>query len=210
MRSEDADVITSLLNLEPTAVVGQFLMQVFTPEMVERCSVLPIVAPQVLGTSLVLDLDDFPELNWLLTYLTTRAALQSEHDRLTHAIAALAADGEVYRDYWIEPYTKTKNGQQYTYHQLRWLTGERKQSGQPRVKTKHLSHRAVGEVRAAITRGHQAETLEQQRQQMEADLSRLKQLVQGTGRRLQRLSSLNPMTNRPDYPLSQERSNDEP
>lgn len=99
MRGEDAYAITSLRNLEPTAVVGQFLMQVFTPEMVEHHSVLPIAAPQVLGTSPVLDLDDFPELNWLLAYLTAITALQSEHNRLTHAIEALAADGEVYRDY---------------------------------------------------------------------------------------------------------------
>lgn len=35
-----------------------------------------------------------------------------------------------------------------------------KKSGQPKVKAKHLSHRAVGEVRAAISQGHRLKALE--------------------------------------------------
>jgi hypothetical protein len=74
---------------------------------------------------------------------------------------------------------------------LRWLTGERKKSGQPKVKTKHLSHRAVAEAQAAISRGQQAEALEKQRQQVEAEIEHIKCLVRGTGRQLQRVISQN-------------------
>lgn len=145
----------------------------------------------VLGNPLVLDLDTFPELHWLSTYLTRLNSLHHDRDRLAQAIQAVAEEGEVYRDQWIETYTKSKNGKQYLYYQLRWLTGEYKPSGQPKVKTKHLSHRIVGEVRAAIARGHQVEVLEQQRQAVEAEITRLQQLVRGTGRRLQRAVSQN-------------------
>jgi hypothetical protein len=145
----------------------------------------------VQGTSLVLDLEEFPELKWLSTYLTYLQFLQSECDRLTRAIQSIAEEGEVYRDYWIEPYTKTKKGKDYTYYQLRWLTGERKKSGQPKVKTKHLSHRAVPEVQAAIARGHRVEALEKERRQVEAEIKRIKHPVWGTGRRLQRVVSQN-------------------
>ncbi len=137
------------------------------------------------------DLQEFPELTWLSTYLTYLQSLQSECDRLNRAIQSITEEGEIYRDYWIEPYTKTKKGKDYTYYQLRWLTGERKKSGQPRVKTKHLSHRAVAEVQAAIARGNQVETLEKERRQVEAEIERIKYLVQGTGRRLQRVVSQN-------------------
>jgi len=168
-------------------------MQVFTLETVERCPVFQVATPQVLGTSIVLNLEEFPEFNWLPVYLTTLTTLQNERDRLSHSIQAIA-EGEVYRNCWIEPYTKTKNEKQYTYYQLRWLTGERKKSGQPKVKSKHLSHRAVSEVRAAIARGQQVEVLEKQRQQVETEIFRLKQLVQGIDKRLQRVSSQNLMT----------------
>lgn len=169
--------------------MGAFPMQLLPSEGAEHRLTLPDTPLQVLGTSVVLDLETFPELYWLTAYLTTLTALQQELDRLNQAIQALTDEGDVYRDCWIEPYTKTKNGQQYAYHQLRWLTGERKPSGQPKVKTKHLSQRVVGAVRAAITRGHQVESLEQQRAQVEAAMARLKRLVQSIGRRLQRLSS---------------------
>jgi len=151
----------------------------------------PIPPPQFLGTSLVLNLEEFPELNWLITYLATLTFLESERDRLTQAIQAIAEAGDVYRNCWIEPYLKTKRDKQYTYYQLRWLTGERKPSRQPKVKTKHLSHRAVGEVRAAIARGHQIDALEQQRQDIEVEIQRLKQRVQGTGKGLKHISSQN-------------------
>jgi hypothetical protein len=143
----------------------------------------------VLGNSLVLDLDTFPELHWLSTYLTLLNSLHHDRDRLTQAIQAITEEGEVYRDQWIETYTKSKNGKQYLYYQLRWLTGEYKPSGQPKVKTKHLSHRVMGEVRAAIARGHQVAALEQQCQAIEAEIIRLQKLVRGTGRRLQRAAS---------------------
>ncbi|WP_190550343.1 hypothetical protein [Trichocoleus sp. FACHB-591] len=145
--------------------------------------------PAVLGNSLVLDLDAFPELHWLPTYLTLLNSLHYDRDRLTQAIQAITEEGEVYRDQWIETYTKSKNGKQYLYYQLRWLTGEYKPSGQPKVKTKHLSHRVVGKVRAAIARGHQVAALEQQRQAVEAEITRFQQLVRGIGRRLQRAVS---------------------
>lgn len=145
--------------------------------------------PAVLGNPLVLDLDAFPELHWLPTYLTRLNSLHHDRDRLTQAIQAIAKEGEVYRDQWIETYTKSKNGKQYLYYQLRWLTGEYKPSGQPKVKTKHLSHRVVGKVRAAIARGHQVADLEQQCQAVEAEITRLQQLVRVTGRRLQRAVS---------------------
>lgn len=170
-------------------------MQVFTLETVERYPVLQVATPQVLGTSTALNLEEFPELNWLSAYLTTLTALQSECDRLHRSIQVITAEGDVYRNCWVEPYTKTKNGKDYTYHQLRWLTGERKKSGQPKVKTKHLSHRVVGEVRAAIARGEQIAALEQQQEQVEVQLSRLKQIVRGTGRRLERVGFQNLMTN---------------
>lgn len=139
----------------------------------------------------MLDLQEFPELTWLSTYLTYLQSLQSECDRVTHAIQSITEEGEVYHDYWIEPYTKTKKGKDYIYYQLRWLTGERKKSGQPRVKTKHLSHHAVAEVQAAISRGYQIEALEKERRQVEAELERVRHLVRGTGRRLQRVVSQN-------------------
>lgn len=80
--------------------------------------------PLFLGNSLVLNLDDFPELNWLTDYFAALHSLQTERDRITADIRAIEQEGEVYHDQWIEPYTKTKNGKQYTYHQVRWLTGE--------------------------------------------------------------------------------------
>lgn len=170
-------------------------MQVFTLETVEPCPASQVTTPQVLGTSIVLNLEEFPELNWLPAYLTTLTTLQSERDRLNRSIQAIVAEGDVYHNCWIEPYTKTKNEKQYTYHQLRWLTGERKKSGQPKVKTKHLAHQAVGEVQAAIARGDQIEALEQQCQQIEALISRFKQLVRGMGKRFERVSYQNFMTN---------------
>jgi len=178
--------------LAPTPVVGHFVMPFLAPQRVKRRSAmaLPPDLP-VLGNSLALDLETFPELGWISAYLAELNRLQAEVYRLSQAIQTVGEAGEVYHDYWIEPYIKTKNGKQYTYHQLRWLTGERKKSGQPKVKTQHLSDIRLGEVRAAIDRGHQVEVLERQRQQVEAEITRLKQLVRGTGRRLERLASQN-------------------
>jgi len=184
--------LRSLLpSLEPTAVVGQFPMQTLAFEPIESGQFSNSPTPLGLGTSLMLNLDEFPELKWLSTYLTYLHSLQSECDRLSHAIQSIAEAGNVYRDYWIEPYTKTKKGKDYTYYQLRWLTGERKKSGQPKVKTKHLSHRAVAEVQAAIARGNQVEALEKERRQVEVEIERIKYLVRGTGRRLHRVVSQN-------------------
>ncbi|MDX2244788.1 MAG: hypothetical protein NW224_29280 [Leptolyngbyaceae cyanobacterium bins.302] len=193
--------------LEPTAVVGQFPMQTLAFEPIESGQFSNSPTPIGLGTSLMLNLDEFPELKWLSTYLTYLQSLQSEcvllrryrKGRLTHAIQSIAEEGEVYRDYWIEPYTKTKKGKDYTYYQLRWLTGERKKSGQPKVKTKHLSHRAVPEVQAArasrypqgVARGNQVEALKKERRQVEVEIERIKYMVRGTGRRLQRIVSQN-------------------
>lgn len=160
----------------------------------------PTISPdsrRVLGTTLILDLEQFPELAWLSDYLTTLAILQSEHDRRTQSIQSIAREGEVYRDCWLEPYTKTKNGKQYIYYQLRWLTGERKKSGQPQVKTKHLSHRAVSEARAAIARGKQIEALEKQQQAVEHQIFKLKQLVRGIAKRLEYTHSQNLRPNTP-------------
>jgi len=140
----------------------------------------------VLGNSLVLNLDNFPELDWLTDYFAVLNSLQMERDRISADIRAIEQEGEVYHDQWIEPYTKTKKGKQYTYHQVRWLTGEYKKSGQPKVKTKHLSHRAVGEVRAAIERGHQVVALERERQQVDEQIARLKHLVRSIGKRVKR------------------------
>jgi hypothetical protein len=137
----------------------------------------------------MVDLEAFPELRWLSAYLSSLHILQSEHDHLSCTLESVAASGEVYHHCWIEPYTKTKQGKEYTYHQLRWLTGERKLSGQPKVKTKHLSHRAIGAVQAAIARGHQVEALEKQRRQVEEEMERLRYLMRTTGRRLHRVIS---------------------
>ncbi|MEP0914547.1 hypothetical protein NDI45_26960 [Leptolyngbya sp. GB1-A1] len=143
---------------------------------------------EVLGNSIVLDFDQFPELQWISRYLAALHKLQAERDRLAQDIRAIEQEGEVYFDQWVEPYTKTKNGKQYTYYQLRWLTGEYKKSGQPKVKTKHLSHQQVGEVRAAIERGQQVKSLQEQQSLIDAQIVRLRQLVRSTGRRMQRLS----------------------
>jgi hypothetical protein len=143
---------------------------------------------EVLGNSIVLDLDQFPELQWLSRYLAALQMLQAERDRISHDIRSIEQEGDVYFDQWIEPYTKTKNGKRYNYHQLRWLTGESKKSGQPKVKTRHLSHQQVGEVRAAIERGQQVKTLQEQQLLIDAQIVRLKQLVRSTGRRMKRLS----------------------
>jgi len=166
-------------------------MQTLAFESIESGHSSQAPTPIFLGTSFTLDLKEFPELKWLCAYLSYLYSRQSECDRLTHPIQSIAQAGEVYRDYWIEPYTKTKKGKDYTYYQLRWLTGERKKSGQPKVKTKHLSHRAVGEIQAAIARGDQVEALEKERQQVEAEIERVKDLVRGTGKRVQRVISQN-------------------
>ncbi|WP_088894947.1 hypothetical protein [Leptolyngbya ohadii] len=143
---------------------------------------------EVLGNSIVLDLDQFPELQWISRYLAVLHRLQAERDRFTQDIRAIEQEGDVYFDQWVEPYTKTKNGKQYTYHQLRWLTGEYKKSGQPKVKTKHLSHQQVGGVRAAVERGQQVKALQEQQSLIDARIVRLRQLVRSTGRRLLRLN----------------------
>lgn len=169
-------------------------MQIFTSEAIHRCSTFGIALPSVLGTPSVLNLEEFPELDWLPVYVMALTSLQQERDRLTEAIQAVTISGDINRDGWIETYTKSKNGKQYTYHQLRWLTGDRKKSGQPKVKTKHLCRGAVGEVRAAIVRGQQVKALEQERQQVEDQIFRLKQLVRGTSRRLNRVISQNSLT----------------
>ncbi|MGG6298285.1 hypothetical protein ACQ4M4_28300 [Leptolyngbya sp. AN02str] len=161
-------------------------MQISTLEVAARIDKQPPHTPLFLGTSLMIDLLEFPELGWISTYLMQLNALTQKRDRVTGAINALLAEGDTYRDCWIETYSKTKNGKQYEYHQLRWLTGERKPSGQPKVQTKHLSRRAVGKVRGAIARGQQVEVLEQQRQQVEQQISKLKRLAQAPGRRLKR------------------------
>ena len=182
-------------------------MQIFTSETIRP--VLQGNTPNS-GNILTLDLEQFPELDWLPDYLTALTALQHERDRLTQAIQAVTADSEEYRGYWIESYTKSKNGKQYTYYQLRWLTGERKKSGQLKVKTKHLSYQAVGEIRAAISRGQQVEVLEEHQQQIAAELFKLKQLVRGTGRRLRRVDSQNSLTRPLNHSRLSGGSNHEP
>ncbi|MGG6295028.1 hypothetical protein ACQ4M4_11430 [Leptolyngbya sp. AN02str] len=147
--------------------------------------------PLLLETFLIINLEEFPELTWLSAYLTHLRSLQSECDRITHAIQSIAAMGDIHRGGWIEAYTKTKKGKEYTYYQLRWLAGERKQSGQPKVKTKHLSRHAVAEAQTAIARGEQVKALEKERQQVEAEIERIKYLVRGTSRRLQQVISQN-------------------
>lgn len=131
----------------------------------------------VLGNSILINLELFPELAWIQRYLQTLHSLQQERDRLAQAITAIEALGEVRFNQWIEPYCKTKNGKTYTYAQLRWLTGETKPSGQPRVKTRHLSRAVVGEVRAAIERGQQIHALQQQQAAIEQRMTALKHRV---------------------------------
>jgi hypothetical protein len=177
--------------LKLTFIVGHFLMQVFTPQTLKTSFPAILSTPEVLGNSLTLDLEKFPELDWLPGYLAALNTLQKERDRLTEDIRAIEQEGEVSRNQWIEPYIKTKNGKKYSYYQLRWLTGERKKSDQPKVKTKHLSHKVVGEVRAAIERGHQVEALESQQRRVGAKVTQLKRLVQGTSRRLKDAISQN-------------------
>ncbi len=154
--------------------------------MAELGSVGGSASPRVLGNVVAIDLEMFPELGWIRDYLDALGELQAECDRIGAEIRAIEQEGEVYRDMWIEPYTKYKGGKEYTYYQLRWLTGERRKSGQPKVRTKHLSHRVVGEVRGAIERGRQGEQLEQQRQLVEEKIIRLRQIVLGTNKRLKR------------------------
>ncbi|MBD2153099.1 hypothetical protein [Leptolyngbya sp. FACHB-16] len=159
-------------------------MQVFHPDLQQTPS-NELDELLVLGNSLVLNLDNFPELEWLTDYFAALHSLQVERDRITQDIKAIEQEGEVYHDQWIEPYTKTKNGKQYTYYQVRWLTGEYKASGQPKVKTKHLSYREVGEVKGAIDRAHQVLALEQDRQEVEEQIARLKRTVRAIVRRIQ-------------------------
>lgn len=166
-------------------MVGQILMHHFTALAPEPRLFEEVEPANILENSLVLDLDNFPELQWLSLYLKRLAWLHSQRDQINDAIRAIAREGEIYRSEWIEPYTKTKGGKSYTYHQLRWLTGDRRPSGQPRVKTKHLSHKQVGEARAAIARGHQAKALEKQRQRINEEISALRELVRETDRALQ-------------------------
>ena len=160
-------------------------MQYITALVPEPCSFEELGGSDILGNSIVLDLNNFPELQWLSLYLKRLNCLSNQRDQINDAIRAIAREGEVYRSEWIEPYTKTKGSKSYTYHQLRWLTGDRRPSGQPKVKTKHLSHKQVGEARAAIARGHQVKALEKQRQRIDEEISALRQLVRGTGRTLQ-------------------------
>jgi len=161
-------------------------MQVFETDVAECCSVGGCASPGVLGSVVTVDLETFPELCWIRDYLEALGELQAECDLSNSAIRAIEQEGEVYRDVWIEPYTKNKGGKGFTYYQLRSLTGERRKSGQPKVRTKHLSHRMVGEVRGAIERGKQVEWLEQQRQLVEEKMIRLRQIVLGTDKRLKR------------------------
>lgn len=160
-------------------------MQHFTALAPQPCSSEDVEPTNILGNSLVLDLGNFPELQWLSLYFKRLAWLRSQQDQTSDAIRAIAREGAVYRNEWIEPYTKTKGNKFYTYHQLRWLTGDRRPSGQPKVKTKHLSHKDVGDARAAIARGHQVKALEKQRQYLGEEISELRQLVRRTGRMLQ-------------------------
>jgi chaperonin cofactor prefoldin len=141
---------------------------------------------EVLGNAIALNLDHFPELHWITDYITALQTLQTERDRLSLDIQAIEQEGEAYYDQWIEPYTKTKNSKQYHYHQVRWLTGEYKKSGQAKVKTKHLSHRQVAEVRAAIDRGHQVKALQKQQYLIDERIAELKQKLQTAGKDLQR------------------------
>ena len=161
-------------------------MQHFTALAPEPGSFDEVEPENILGSSLVLDLGNFPELQWLSLYLKRLDWLRSQQGQINDAIRAIAREGEVYRSEWIEPYTKTKGGKSYTYHQLRWFTGDRRPSGQPRAKTKHLSYKQVGEARAAIARGHQVKALEKQRQHLDEEISALRHLVRGIGRTLQR------------------------
>ena len=161
-------------------------MQYITALVPEPCSFEELGGSEILGNSIVLDMGNFPELQWLSLYLKRLDWLHSQRDQINDAIRAIAREGEVYRSEWIEPYTKTKGGKSYTYHQLRWFTGDRRPSGQPRAKTKHLSYKQVGEARAAIARGHQVKALEKQRQHLDEEISALRHLVRGIGRTLQR------------------------
>jgi hypothetical protein len=142
-------------------------MHTLKTEIHSTSPTLPVDSRRVLGKVIALNLEHFPELNWLCDYFTALHDLQHKHNRLTRDIRAIEQDGEAYFDQWIEPYTKTKNGKSYTYHQVRWLTGEYKPSGQPKVKTKHLSREQLGEVQAAIARGHQVRALQAQQQLIE-------------------------------------------
>ena len=139
---------------------------------------------KVLGNQFQIDLDKFPELAWLAGYLDALNTLKTRRDQLTESIEAIAQEGTVYREQWIEPYTKTKGGKSYTYYQLRWLTGERKPSGQPKIKTKHLSRQQLGEARAAIARGQKTVALERQRKEIEEEIAQLKRLAQSAGDKL--------------------------
>lgn len=146
---------------------------------------------EVLGNQLHINLTNFPELEWLVSYLDSLRALESRRNQLTQSLEAIAKQGEIYREQWIEPYTKTKSGKSYTYYQLRWLTGERKPSGQPRIKTKHLSKKQLGEARAAIGRGQKIVAIERQCKDIDEEIFQLKRLAQKTGDKLQRMTAKN-------------------
>jgi hypothetical protein len=94
-------------------------MHTVTPAIHSTSPTLPVDTREVLGKTIVLNFEHFPELHWLCDYFTTLHNLQAEHDRLTRAIQAIEQAGEAYHNQWIEPYTKTKNGKSYTYHQVR-------------------------------------------------------------------------------------------
>jgi hypothetical protein len=160
-------------------------MHTLIPDVHPASPALPVDTREVLGKAIVVNFEHFPELHWLCDYFSVLHDLQAEHDRLSRAMQAIEQKGEAYSDHWIEPYTKTKNGKSYTYHQVRWLTGDYKKSGQPRVKTKHLSRQELGEVQAAIARGHQVKALQAQQHHIDAHITRLKEQVQQMGQRLE-------------------------
>jgi hypothetical protein len=160
-------------------------MQPSPPDIHPASPALPVDTREVLGKAIVLNLEHFPELHWLCDYFTALHTLQLEHDRLSRAMQAIEQKGEAYSGHWIEPYTKTKNGKSYTYHQVRWLTGDYKKSGQPKVKTKHLSRQQLGEVQAAIARGHQVKALQAQQHDIDAHITRLKEQVHQIGQHLE-------------------------
>jgi hypothetical protein len=108
----------------------------------------------------------------------TLAEVRQRIEEIEGELAALKAEGEILRGFWID----STGGGKYKYYRLRWYCGQDEETGKElSYGYRRLEPSEVASTRAAIKRGKRVAALEKKLVVVRAELVRKETLVRELG-----------------------------
>jgi hypothetical protein len=108
----------------------------------------------------------------------TLAEVRQRIEEIEGELAALKAEGEILRGFWID----STGGGKYKYYRLRWYCGQDEETGKDlSYGSRTLQPGEVASMRAAIERGGRVQELEKELVVVRAELARKEALARELG-----------------------------